>query len=173
VSFRHARRHMEESARKHVADYLTTLGWLDSVQANRPFKAPGAATVIAEFTGLDGSRQVAAGTGAPLVSVAIPAEGVDQDQEIGGPLVQTNYDLFVSVLAVPALVGVLTEDVVDLLAGRSARPVIPFVDQASAILVPGETLELQDVSADRARADRDDWMLVTATIVRTFSRTWS
>jgi hypothetical protein len=68
---------------------------------------------------------------------------------------------------------VLTEDVVDLLAGRSARPVIPFVDQASATLVPGETLELQDVSADRARADRDDWMLVTATIVRTFSRTWS
>lgn len=172
MSFRHARRHMEESARQHVLTYLTGLGWLDSVAANRPFHAAGATSVVSEFLGLDGSRPVAAGTSTPLVSVTIPGEGADLDQEIGGPLVQTSYDLFVSVIAVPALVGVLTDDVVDLLAGRTAPPIIPFTDFATNSPGAGELLELQDVSADRARPDRDDWMLVTATIVRTFSRSW-
>lgn len=173
MSFRHARRHIEESARVHIETYLSGLGWLDPVQANRPFRAPGAVKVVAEFIGLDGTRQVAAGSDNPLVSVAVPGEKPDIDQEIGGPLAQTDYDLFVSVLASPALVGVVTEDVVDLLAGRTARPVIAFIDQATGNPVSDEILELQDVSADRARPDRDDWMLITATIVRTFSRTWS
>lgn len=172
MSFRHARRHIEESARQHILTHLTGLGWLDPVVANRPFHAEGVTRVVSEFLGLDGSRPIAAGTSSPLVSGTVPAEGVDLDQEIGGPLVQTNYDLFVSVIAAPALVGVLTDDVVDLLAGRTAPPVIPFTDFATNTAVPGELLELQDVSVDRARPDRDDWMLVTATIVRSFSRSW-
>lgn len=173
LPLRHARRHIEESARVHIASTLTVLGWLDPLQANRPFKAPDVTRVVSEFVGLDGSRPVAAGTASPLVSVTVPSEGNDEEQEVGGVLVQTSYDLFVSVIAQPALVGVLTDDIVDLLAGRVARPIIPFIDFATNTTVAGETLELQDVSADRARADRDDWMLITATIVRTFSRNWA
>lgn len=172
MSVRHARRSIEESARQHVAAYLTGLGWLDADAANRPFHAPGQTSVVTEFLGLDGSRQIAAGTTAPVVSVAIPGDGPDVETEIGGPLVETTYDLFISVVAAPALVGVLTEDVVDLLAGRTARPVIPFYQGSPGVLVPDEILELQDVSSGRARPDREDWMLVTATIVRTFSRSW-
>lgn len=164
---------MQESARAHIEARLAVLGWTDPVVANRPFRTPGITKVVSEFIGLDGSRQVAAGTTTPLVSVSIPSAGVDDDIEIGGPGVEATYDLFVSVLATPALVGVLTEDIVDLLAGRVARPIIPFLDKTTGLVVVGETLELEGVSSDRARLDRDDWMLITATVVRTFNRDWS
>lgn len=170
---RFGRRHIEENARVHVSTYLAALGWADSVQDNRPFKLGGQTTVVTGMVGLDGSRPIAVGTNAPIVSIAIPGDNQDADQEVGGPLVETTYDLFVSVIAEPAIVGVLTEDIVNLLAGRSARPIIPFNDIQTSAAVTDEVLELQDVSSGRARPDRDDWMLVTATIVRTFSRDWS
>jgi hypothetical protein len=167
---RHARRHIEASAKAHLVTQLTALGWMGPT---RPFNAPNSPNIAIGFIGLDGSTLVAAGGPIPLVSVSIPGDNEDEETEVGGAAVQTAYDLFVSVIAVPAIVGVLTEDIVDILAGRIVRPTIPFINQATQLTVAGETLEVEDVHSDRARLDRPDWMLITATVVRDFSRSWA
>lgn len=168
---RHARRHIEASAKAHLVTQLTALGWMGP--GIRPYNAPNSPNITLGFVGLDGSTPVAAGGPVPLIAVSIPGDNEDEETEIGGSAVQTAYDLFVSVIAVPAIVGVLTEDIVDILAGRTTRPVIPFINQATSLTVVGETLELEGVHSDRARLDRNDWMLITATVVRDFNRSWA
>jgi hypothetical protein len=171
---RHAQRHIEASTKTHVSTRLTALGWLNADPTPRPFGA-GVTVLTETMTGIfgdDPKHTIVSGTDTPVVNIVIIGQGEDVDQEVGGPLVETPYALFVTVVALPSLAAALAEDITDLLAGRSARPVIPFIDQITGLPVAGETLELIEVSSDRLSPDRPDVVVVGATIIRTFDRSW-
>lgn len=174
MTLRHAQRHIEASALQWVKAHLEGLSWLADDVAARPFHVQPVkvtATLTGQF-GTDPQHVVVAGTDAPVVGVSIVGQGIDADQEVGGPLVETTYDLFVTVVAKPSIATALAEDITDLLAGRVAPPIVPFVDQASGTPVEGELLELRDVSSGWLSPERRDVVVISATIVRSFSRSW-
>lgn len=174
MSLRHAQRHVEASIVSWVRAHLEALSWLSDDASVRPFHVQPVqvTTTLTGRFGTDPQHTVASGSDSPVVGIAVVGQGVDVDQEVGGPLVETTYDLFVTVVAKPSVATALGEDITDLLAGRVAPPVPPFVNQVTATQVPGETLELQDVSSGWLSPERRDVVVVSATIVRSFSRSW-
>jgi hypothetical protein len=175
MTLRHAQRHIEASTKAHIRTRLTALGWLNADPTPRPFGA-GLTVLTETMTGTfgdDPKHTIVAGTDTPVVNIVVAGQGEDVDQEVGGPLVETPYSLFVTVVALPSLAAALGEDVLDLLAGRTSRPVIPFIDQITSLPVTGETLELAEVSSGKLTPDRPDVVVIGATILRTFDRSWS
>lgn len=172
---RHAARHIEASILSWLVDHMTSLDWLEATQTLRPFGSGLPVFKVASTgRGDDPSGRVAAGTKAPQVNLVLAGSGTDEEQELGGSLVEASYDLLIDVIAAPrGLLMAFNEDIVDLLMGRTASPCPPFIDQATDSVVPGETLEILDVSWGFAKPERDDWILITARVSRTLSRSWA
>lgn len=174
MSLRHAQRHVEASVLSHVRLHLEALNWFSDDEAERPFGVarPEITTTLTGQYGTDPKHAVVSGGARPTIGVSIVGQEGDEDTEIGGVLAEVTYALFVTVVAQPSIAVALGEDITDLIAGRVAPPVVPLVNQATGAPVRGETLELQDVSSGWLSPDRRDVVVISATVVRAFSRSW-
>lgn len=161
---RHAGRHVHHTAANYLTAQLEALGWLDDDAANRPFGM----TQVQVWTrpailesGL--GDKVEAG----VLSITLGDEMPPELQEVGGPLSEQLYPLFVdcfhdteeSTLA-------LATDVKDIFMGRlpGSQPWLDVVNQANQVAVPGWRMEFEDI--ERVKPDsrvRLHWQVVKVT----------
>lgn len=162
---RHASRHVHHTIASFVEDNLGVLGWTSTNVSERPF---GAEQLTIKRVSSP-QNELAAG----LVTITLGDE-VDPDSlEMGGPLSQQDFPIFVDIyMDQDATALAVACDVRDLLLGRFdfARPFLPVIDQATALEVVGWRITFDDV--ERARPDNQPgslhWQVVKVTAVVEF-----
>lgn len=166
---RHAPRQVHHSVASYLDACLLELGWTAATTSERPFGVDRVKTSHSPAI-VDGSLvKVEAGQ----VSITLGDEAMPEEQELGGPLSQQDYPIFIDVLMGEyALALTLASDIRDCFLGRFefARRSIPVTDQLLQTPAPGWLLEFEDV--ERAQPDNVlplHWQVVKVTAVATFS----
>ena len=140
---RHAPRHIHHTVADAIEGALDALHWTSTDEAQRPF---GATKVVVKRTGGVGRKDAMLEAG--QVYVTIGSEWQPQTLELGGPLTEQSFPIFVDILMdEDALAICLAADVRDALLGRlaSVPRVLPVIDQSTATPVPGWRIHLENV----------------------------
>jgi hypothetical protein len=170
VSFpRHSSRHIHAALVDRVTAGLTSLDWIGPADAV-PFG--GNSLKVKDTRPFVGER-LAQSIEVGDVVISAATEQPATLEEIGGPLASMELPFFIDCfMDSVAECAALTTDIRDLLCGRvdGFARFMPFIDKATGQLVPGWTLELDDV--ERAVPEHNlptEWQSVHVTVVATFN----
>lgn len=145
---RHAGRHVHKTVLDYLNTHLAALGWDDA--ATTPFGATPV-TVISRPVVL-GDRLDDSLVQSGLVALTLGDELRSDMEEVGGPLASQEYPFFVDVFQDnEAIVTALATDVRDIFMARFAntKRILPVLDGATGIAVPGWTIEFEDIERVR------------------------
>jgi hypothetical protein len=166
---RHAGRHVHHTAANYLREQLGDLGWTAADASDRPFGGTQVVMWTAPAISDDGlNDKVAPG----VVAITLGDELAPALQELGGPLSEQNYPLFIDCFHdTEETTLALATDVRDIFMGRlpGTSTFLDVVNQSDQQAVPGWRMEFEDI--ERLRPDakvRLHWQVVKVTAATFF-----